>query len=506
MSNPSDKEIDRLSREAADSYEPDDSFLSWSRLEQKLAQQMPERPPDGFRFGRINPYIWGSAIVLLAGASFFLIKNNFYSQHSTRNKQTLSQPVSSSAPDDKQAGRNTIHPDSISSAATSNAPGNKGESVSKMAPSIPQANSKNVQVVAGYGKSKTGSRYIETISGPNGNETSGGLVKNSTIFPHSNSKNTRTRKNGNGSKTILPGSVPVGGSLMSSGILNAGNEMSADETDLSGTENGIFNKGNQQNRKQIGLPLVVNTGYGLGKVSGNDSIMNLLAESKTPIHPKSLHLNRSLNFGFAFGPDYTNAGGIANNQIGNNIGLTVGYYLTSKLSINTGIIYSNKFYWSNAHNYFLRPTTNIMPVPVTYARTFAAPAPAPIDYVNGSSNIWELPLTLRYDFAHHNKTKFFANAGLSSYFMMKQTYIYFLHSGQNPLAFKVTDNQQLNYWFGIADLSVGFEAEIGKGFSFQAEPFLKLPLQNMGTENLKLTSYGFLLTFKYAPVLSRSKK
>jgi len=502
MSNLSDKEIDRLSREAADSYEPDDSFLSWSRLEQKLTQQMPERPPDGFRFGRLNPYIWGSAIILLAGASFFLIKNNFYSQHSTRNNQTLSQPVSSSATDDKQAGGNTIHLDSVSSAATSIAPGKKNESVSKPLPATPDANGKNVPTVSGSGQSKTKGRHTETVSGSNGNEISGTLAKNSTILSHANSDYTRTLKKGNGSKTIIPRSALAEGSLTSSGILNAENKMNADETDISQTQNGITNKGNQQIRKHIGLPHVINTGGGLVKVSGNDSMMNLLARSKTPIHPKSLHLNRSLNIGFAFGPDYTNAGGIANNQIGNNIGLTIGYYLTSKLSINTGIIYSNKFYWSNAHNYFFQPTTNILPV--AYARTFAAPAP--IDYINGSCNIWELPLTLRYDFAHHNKTKFFANAGLSSYFMMKQTYIYFLHSGQNPLAFKITDNQQVNYWFGIADLSVGFEAEIGKGFSFQAEPFLKLPLKNMGTENLKLTSYGFLLSFKYAPVLSRSKK
>ena len=259
--------------------------------------------------------------------------------------------------------------------------------------------------------------------------------------------------------------------------------------------------GHNQNKNQIHLPFVVANGTGPGKVSGNDSLMNQLAQSKTPIHQKSLHLNRSLNIGFTFGPDYTNAGGIANNQIGNNIGLTVGYYLTDKFSINTGIIYSNRFYWSKAHNYFFQQPPN---TPTLYAGSFAAPPP--IDYINGASNIWELPLTLRYDFAHHNKTKFFANAGLSSYFMMKQTYIYFLHSGQNQLAYKIADNQQVNYWFGVADISVGFEAEIGKGFSFQAEPFLKLPLQNMGMENLKLTSYGFLMTFKYAPVLSRSKK
>src|SRR4051794_37349706 len=103
MSNLSDKEIDRLSREAADSYEPNESSLSWSRLEQKLAQQMPERPPDGFRFSRINPYIWGPAVVLLARTSFFFVKNLFYSKHSTRNNQYLSQPVSSSEAHDKKA-------------------------------------------------------------------------------------------------------------------------------------------------------------------------------------------------------------------------------------------------------------------------------------------------------------------------------------------------------------------------------------------------------------------
>jgi hypothetical protein len=257
-----------------------------------------------------------------------------------------------------------------------------------------------------------------------------------------------------------------------------------------------------QNKNKIHLPVVIASGAGLGKVSGNDLLMNQLAQSKNPIHQKSLHLNRSLNIGFTFGPDYTNAGGVANNQIGNYIGLTIGYYLTDKFSINTGLIYTNKFYWSNAHNYFFQRPANV--TPITFAGSFATPPP--IDYINGASNIWELPLTLRFDFAHHNKTKFFANAGMSSYFMMKQTYIYFLHSGQNQLAYKISDNQQVNYWFGVADVSAGFEAELGKGFSFQAEPFLKIPLREMGTENLKLTSYGFLMTFKFSPVLGRSKK
>ena len=237
-------------------------------------------------------------------------------------------------------------------------------------------------------------------------------------------------------------------------------------------------------------------------MKGNDALLNKFAQSKTPTPNKSLRVNQSLNFGMAFGPDYTDAGGGSNNQIGNNIGFTIGYYLTSRLSVNTGILYSNKFYWSPGKKY---NQSQITGPPNSYAnRTYAA-APS-IEFVNGSCNMWELPLTMRYDFIHGKKTKFFANAGLSSYFMMKQSYIYFFHNGIYPRAWEKTDNDQVNYWFGVADLSFGLETEIGKGFSFQVEPYMKFPLKKMGSENLKLNSYGVLLSFRYTPVLSRTRK
>src|SRR5277367_6671125 len=121
MSNLSDKDIDRLSKEAADFYEPDHSSLSWTKLEQKLIEQIPERPPDGLRFGRINPYMWVSAIVLITGISFFAIKNIYYSQHSTRTIQSSVQGVPTSSLDIKRANANTNHLDSISSIHITNA-------------------------------------------------------------------------------------------------------------------------------------------------------------------------------------------------------------------------------------------------------------------------------------------------------------------------------------------------------------------------------------------------
>jgi len=131
MSNLSDKDIDRLSREAADFYEPDHSYLSWTKLEQKLVEQIPERPPDGFRFGRINPYMWGSAIVLITGISFFAIKNIYYSQHSTRTSQPIIQDASTSSSDIKRAKVNTIHLDSVSSIHNADAGVIPGSAVEK---------------------------------------------------------------------------------------------------------------------------------------------------------------------------------------------------------------------------------------------------------------------------------------------------------------------------------------------------------------------------------------
>jgi hypothetical protein len=499
MSNLSDKDLDRLSREAADSYEPDSSSLSWSKLEQKLAQQMPERPPDGFRFGRMNPFIWSSAIILISGITFYITKNLNHSKDSTRTVQSVNKAATKDGINKKNEGTTAILDSFSSTPDLTELEKNHGDP-GKQGGSSADGNSNQI---TSSGKILDESDKAESVSSRNKNgltadtkhrsNTAGGIAEgnDSKIIPgsiagaavaagHAGKGNKSVNaNNGDGNSVSNEGS---------NGVVESG---SATEAELTGV-NGPRKK-NQQH-----LPEVAVAGTGLGKISGNDSLMNQLARTKSPAPNKSLHLNRSLNFGLAFGPDYTDGGGISNNQIGNTIGLTVGYYLTDKLSVNTGIFYSNKFYWAPGRNYN-HPSTG------QYASTYAAPPP--IDYVNGSCNMWEIPFTLRYDFAHKEKTRFFANAGLSSYFMMKQSYIYFVHTSQQRMAaWKTSNNQQVNYWFGVADISVGFETEVGKGVSFQAEPFVKLPLRNMGVENLRLNSYGFLLSFRYTPVLNRSRK
>ena len=467
MSNLSDKDIDRLSREAADLYEPGESNLSWSRLEQRLTEQMPGRPPDGFRFGRINPYVWGPAVVLFAGISFYIIKNIYYSQHSTRTGQITSQADSSSL---------TPHPSGSAVA----------ESKTDPEPSDVIASSKN---------SVSANKNLLQSDNNTANYSGSSRSENGSL------------KKGSGSKYLLKASATTAatGAILTGKSYNASNKRNG--TTGSGESNNLTtasasisnNEVANRERSTHGLPSIVTAGVGRGKVTGIDSLLSRLNELKTPVLHKSLRLNRSLNFGITFGPDYTDGGGITNNQFSNNIGVMVGYYLTNKISVNTGILYSNKFFWVPGKQV---NTAGRSGLTQGYASNYAAPPE--IKYINGSANLYELPLTLRYDFAHNEKTKFFANAGFSSYFIIKQTSIYF--SDRTPLALEVTDESQMDYWFKVANLSLGFETDMGKGFSFQVEPFAKLPFKNMGIENVKLNSYGVLLSFRFSPVLSRTKK
>jgi hypothetical protein len=511
MSNLSDKEIDRLSREAADSYEPDATSLSWTRLEQKLVEQMPERPPDGFQFGRMNPYVWGPAVVLIAGISFYFIKTNIYSKLSTRTTEPVSQVNHVQKTDSNRSGATSIYTDSISTArhATASSTDHNVISGTPDAASAESGTTKDNSVESATSQSNVQGSDINTAS-PAANQAGNG---------------TKSSANGRGSKIIVASAGITAGVVSSHDISSSSHGSSvshatAENTSANGFEKlgsgsssaGItavsdagsaaaLNAGNgaaPHASSKYDLPLIISASTSPGMVKGNDSLLNRLATQRTP--QKTMHINRSLSIGFTFGADYADAGGISNNQLSNNIGITLGYYLTNKLSINTGLIYSNKFYWAPGHDHD-RPSYPANGSVNTYAW-----APD-IEYINGAFNMYELPLSLRYDFAKNDKTRFFVNAGASSYFILKQTNIYFSHgAGGRPYAWLSKDESPSNYWFGVGDLSFGLETDIGKGFSFQVEPFFRIPLQKMGVENLKMYSYGFMLSFRYAPVLSRTKR
>ena len=484
MSNLSDKDIDRISREAAEFYEPDSSSMSWSRLEQKLTEHLPERPPDRFRFGRINPFIWGTAVIFLTGIAYFSLKRTIYSEHSTRNFPTLNKPASPVSTDLHPPGRISVYKDSISDAVSATSP-------------KPDAASTSV--------------FTSPSIRNNSNESALNNHKTEILFsgkPGSEKQFSRSKRNAKSSGQYLLNASSNSNGTAAAGISNRGN--AGQNPTIFQSSSGMANPAsvsglkantgdNVPSKEAAKLPALVIPGFDLPVVNGNDSLLNRFNQPPNSAVPqRSMRINRSLNIGISFGPDYTDGGGITNNQLSNNIGITIGYYLTRKISINSGFFYSNKFYWSPGDHESPQPAAG------QSANTYAA-FPH-VEFINGACNMFEIPLGIRFDFAKNQKTKFFVNTGLSSYLFRKQTYIFYFHNAGRGMAWKKDDYTHMNYWFGVADISAGMETDMGKGFSFQAEPFIRLPLHDMGTLNTKMNSFGLLFSFRYSPVLSRSKK
>ena len=69
--------------------------------------------------------------------------------------------------------------------------------------------------------------------------------------------------------------------------------------------------------------------------------------------------------------------------------------------------------------------------------------------------MFEIPISLRYDFAHSARNGFFITGGMSSYLMKQQNYTALVSNSsmQWPASFSFTD-QSSNYFFSIYSAEV----------------------------------------------------
>ncbi|MDP4251511.1 MAG: hypothetical protein Q8918_15515 [Bacteroidota bacterium] len=465
MSNPSDKDIDRLSRDAAEFYEPDNSMLSWKKLEQNLIEQIPERPPDIRSLFRTRPLIWAPAVLLLTGITYYLIKNAAHSKISTLKNQTELSSRDQSAPEEKVSSQ-----------------------INRQAAPEDDAN--------------TSSEKTSALNAEKGNEyLSNALAGNKSVKASADKLPAAHDADGRN----LPGSEASAAFQRNAHLNGTAGKKTFSEAAVSQEENqetefssiAAASKQNPAGQRTHAVRLPAPAAFiGHPVVSGNDSSLNRFAVSvkNAKKNSKSLQINRSLTVGLVMGPDYSDVGGMSNDQLGNNLGISLGYYLSSRLSVNTGFQFTIKNYWTEGK--FFQPQSGVN-------SAYAFPR---IESVNGSCNMYEIPLTLRYDFFQHERTRLFVNAGLSSYLMRKEEYTFFFHNAGRAYEWQNENNERRNYWFAIGDFSAGLEQELGKGFSFQVEPFLRMPLRGIGAGNLKMNSYGLLFSMRYAPVLGRSRK
>lgn len=196
---------------------------------------------------------------------------------------------------------------------------------------------------------------------------------------------------------------------------------------------------------------------------------------------KSPFMKRGLVVGLYFSPDFTT---IANNRIekiGTNYAVQLEYRFSSRWSVQTGVIRSKKVYdaYGDQYEIPLKWNAGVMP-----------------QRVDAVCDMLDIPLNIRYDITQHPEKRVFVTTGLTSYVMLKEAYYYTYDT-------KIAGTH--DSWIGTSgpflisnlNFSIGYEARITNRLTWQAEPFVRVPISSIGWSNVNLFTLGSFVSIKY---------
>jgi hypothetical protein len=439
-----DKELDRLSREAAGRYEPPGN-PDWEAMAAALDTIMPveEKKRRGILF-----WWWVPILLLGSGITYFAL----HSPETPITKATEKAPVA--AQDTHQT------PDNNEAAAIPDVPQKPNPAVS-----IPKAE-KPVQEVTvsqnsnrnpGPVKNKTTAISVQKLSRQADDRIKPNLAQTN---PVADEKSITVQRNDNTSLTKEDNSADD-----KSRTVQTTEQPAQKITDAVPVKNSAV----EQPAPAPSQP-AANT-----SVSTDDAPLVSVFEADREAQKRGAR-GRGWSYTLLAGVDKSTVKFVYGNDPGYNLGITGGYHFNDRWSLHTGAIYTQKQY-------------------KLAGKDFTAPKGTPISYykletVEGTCRMWEIPVLLRYSTRPAEKNSLFFSAGLSSYFMTKELYDYFYYFNNNPVTRSNTYNSDDKHILSIVHLSAGFESRISKHWSVQIEPYGKLPLGGVGFGSIRLSSFG----------------
>jgi hypothetical protein len=190
-----------------------------------------------------------------------------------------------------------------------------------------------------------------------------------------------------------------------------------------------------------------------------------------------------LSAGVMVSPDLSSIGLSGRLTPGTNVGVQLEYRLTNRFRVGVGAIHSVKLYSAGVEDY-----------KVPYGFWTYGVAPSGID---ANCKVLDLPVHLRFDAVRRARYNAFVSTGLSSYIMLSERYGYRYPTYNPYLRSEWRGKRTGEHYFSVVNLSVGYERNLGRRFSWQAEPFLKLPLGGVGFGKVRLATGGVFVSVKY---------
>jgi len=161
-------------------------------------------------------------------------------------------------------------------------------------------------------------------------------------------------------------------------------------------------------------------------------------------------------------------------KVGTNEGLLFSAGISKKFTISTGAIYSVKPYTTAFENYH------------TLFKF-------PVDPVNVAADcrMLDIPLNVGYQVFNKHQNQVSIGTGLSSYIMLHESYKFNYADGSyatGPVTYTVPNSNK--YFFGVLNLNATFQHQVNPKVGFSVQPYMKLPLTNIGYSQVKLQTTG----------------
>lgn len=187
-----------------------------------------------------------------------------------------------------------------------------------------------------------------------------------------------------------------------------------------------------------------------------------------------------------FAPDFSGTALGQYSPPGKAFGGMIHYHLRNRWSISAGVVKNYKQYTGAGEDY--TPPTGYW----KYYTNGVIP-----ETIDGSCSVLEFPIMVQYTLRDRAKNRWIVGAGASSYLMQTESYRY-TFAQPNPGAKEGWDSRgSSRFMFNMLNLTIGYEHQIIPGLMIGLEPYVKLPLEEIGWSNLKLYSSGASVTLRY---------
>jgi hypothetical protein len=196
----------------------------------------------------------------------------------------------------------------------------------------------------------------------------------------------------------------------------------------------------------------------------------------TSIPVKKTPETRGFYLGINAGPQWNQVEGQGYNKTGLNLGLIGGFSINRKMAVESGIFYSRKYYYSDGQYFHMKKKPG-------------APTMEVIS-LEGSSNVIEIPLKVKYDIIDKKKGELFVTAGISTYILTKENNQYYALINGSPQNSNVIYTDKKTYLAGGLNLSAGYSIHLKKKTDIRIEPYMQMPFKGTGVGSMRVTTAG----------------